>query len=68
MTIYEQAVAYINYCEKNGYTCDIQYNVMLERFMVFTAGGTRIDYFDSAQDLYMWLSQRYDDEKEAGNI
>lgn len=64
MTIYEKARIYIKYCILNDYTLKILCDGSV--YVVITAGGS--DYFDSWESMSDWLAQRYDDEKEAGNI
>lgn len=68
MTKFERAVAYVNYCKDNGYTCDISYDIRTAQFLVTTGGGLYVYYFSGVWELTTWMAQRYDDEKEAGNI
>lgn len=65
---YLKAKEYVKYCRDCDYTLDLCLSEDLYGYVIFTAAGTCRYNFESWEDLIRWMAQRYDDEKEAGNI
>lgn len=66
LTAYEKARAYCKYCNDHDYTLRICFANDESAYIVITAGG--FEHVGDWDGLKGWLAQRYDDEKEAGNI
>lgn len=64
MTIFEKAQRYIDYCRQNDYMLEIT-KFCYDLYGLHTPSEDKVL---DGMELARYLSQRYDDEKEAGNI